>query len=239
MTIDAKLTLDLERFVLGSGYCLHVKVDPPPPVVDPTKTDPPELQKSLLVRLRTITQPEVFARVCARTDLAGYREKLLAPLVPFEFYLVRLSAPEIQAAMGSIVVGDDIIINPIPELWAHSPNPGAPSPFTARVWVTGGLGTDYVLADVEFPTYAKDVSFQITEHLVPGNVRASGIDGEVYRHNPAGEMYCRVWEDYTLFEDLTEAINKLESCRAEARGLVKDYERSGTEFEGDTEETFT
>jgi hypothetical protein len=52
-------------------------------------------------------------------------------------------------------------------------------------------------------------------------------------------MYCRVWEDYTLFEDLTEAINKLESCRAEALGLVKDYERSGTEFEGVSEELFT
>lgn len=234
MTIDAKLTLDLERFVLGSGYCLHVEVD-----TAPAKTDPAELFKSLLVRLRTTTQPEVLARVCARTDLAGYREKLPAPLVPFEFYLVRLSAPEIQAAMGSIVVGDDIIIDPIPELWAHSPNPGAPSPFTARVWATGGLGTDYILADVEFPTYAKGVTFQVTEHLVPANVRASGTDGEVYRHNPDGEMYCRVGEDYTLFEDLTEAINKLESCRAEALGLVKDYERSGAEFEGDTEETFT
>lgn len=234
MTIDAKLTLDLERFVLGSGYCLHVKVD-----TAPAKTDPAELFKSLLIRLRTITQPEVLARVCSRGDLESYHEIVLAPLIPFEFYLVRLSAPEIQAAMGSIVVGDDIIIDPLPELWAHTPNPGVVPPFTARVWATGGLGADYVLADVEFPAYAKDVAFQITEHLVPGNVRASGTDGEVYRHNPNGEMYCRVEEDYTVIADIIEAVNKLEACRAEALGLVKDYERAETEFVGDTEETFT
>lgn len=234
MTIDAKLTLDLERFVLGSGYCLHVKVD-----TAPAKTDPAELFKSLLIRLRTITQPEVLARVCDRTDLAGYREIEPAPAVPYEFYLVRLSAPEIQLGMGAIVVGDDIIIDPIPELWAHSPHPGAVAPFTAQVWATGGVGSDYVIADVPFPTFSEGIAFKITEHLVPGNVRATGTDGVVYRHNPNGEMYCRVEEDYTLFADLTEAINKLEACRAEAQGLVKDYERSGTEFEGDTEETFT
>lgn len=234
MTIDAKLTLDLERFVLGSGYCLHVKVD-----TAPAKTDPDELFQSLLVRLKTITQPEVLARVCSRGDLEAYRAIVPAPLVPYEFYLVRLSAPEIQLGMGSIVVGDDIIIDPIPELWAHTPNPGVVAPFTAQVWATGGVGSDYVIADAPFPTFAEGVAFKITEHLVPGNVRATGTDGVTYRHNPNGEMYCRVEEDYTVFTDIIEAINKLESCRSEALGLVKDFERAGTEFVGDTEETFT
>jgi len=234
MTIDAKLTLDLERFVLGSGYCLHTKVN-----TDPLKTDPADIFKSLLIRLRTTTQAEVLARVCARTDLVGYPEIVPAPVVPYEFYLVRLSSPAIQTAMGSIVPGDDIIIDPIPDLWAHLPTPGVVNPFTAQVWGTGGSGTDYVIADVPFPTYAAGLSFQITEHSVPGNVRATGVDGVTYRHNPGGYMYCRVEEDYTLFADLGEAVNKLEACRAEAQGLVDDYDRSGTEFVGSTEEMFT
>jgi len=52
-------------------------------------------------------------------------------------------------------------------------------------------------------------------------------------------MYCRVDADYSCFGDLSEAINKLISLRAEAQGLVDDYDRSGNEFEGISEEIFT
>ena len=224
---DAKLTLDLERFVLGSGYYLHMTV-----VIDPLKTIPAELEKSLLIRLRTATQPEVLARVCARTDLAAYPEIVAAPVVPYEFHLLKLGAPEIQAAMASITVGDDIIISPIPDLWAYM----GWSTFTATVQALGGTGTDYVIASLNFPSFFTGLTFQIKNGTT---VIASGVDGITSRHNPGAYMYCRVGEDYTGFTDLSEAINKLEAVRSEALGLVKDYERSDAEFEGDTEELFT
>jgi hypothetical protein len=224
--IDAKLTIDLDRFVLGSGYYLQTKVV----IGDPAKTNPPELEKSVLVRLATITQPEVIARICSRTDLAAYPE----PTPPMTLHRVQLSSPSIQAALASPTppLPGDLVTVQFPDIWEHI-YPGS-SPFVTTV---AGVGfTDFVAVSNEFPTYFSGLTYTITRGplLIVG-----GVDGKASRYNPNGDMYCRVTEDYTAFQDLVQAINKLEAVRAEAQGLVDDYDRSGAEFEGYSEEFFT
>jgi len=232
MALDAKLTLALERFTLvGPTYVLHTAVD-----TAPAKTDPAQLFNSLLICLNTISQPDYLARVCTRDDLELYSEVVAAPATPYEFHLIKLHASGIQTFMGSILVGDDIIITPVPALWNYI---GGAVPFMARVLVVGGTGTDYVLADTAFPAYANGVTYAITEHSVPGNIRASGVDGVACRHNPNSALYCRTLEDYTCFTDILEAIDKLEAVRAQALGLVKTFERTEAEFVGSDVELFT
>lgn len=227
MTIDAKLTLDLERFLLGSGYYLHTTVN-----TDPLKTTPSDLINSLLVRLDTSSLPEVLARVCTQPDLLAYPE--VSP--PYTLHLVRLSSLDIRINLMNIHVGDTITINPIPDIWERIL--GSPAPFVATVALVGNpaLTDDWVLASFQFPCYADNLSFVI-EHL--GSPVSSGSDGVAGRYNPNAEMYCRVANNYTAFSDLAEAINKLESVRAEAQGLVTEYEEYDAAFEGVSEETFT
>lgn len=220
---DAKLTLDLERFVLGSGYWLHTRVLPAP------DTDPVELEPSLLVRLNTMTQPDAIARVCTRADLEGYLE--VSP--PMYRDLYELTGPSIQAAVfaGEIAVGDGVMIL-CPDIWKHI-NPLATTFLTTVYALTPWTNT--IIVSNRFPcAYTLGMHYSTS-----GILSHSGLDAVAQRYNPTYDMYCRVREDYTRFDDLSAAINKLESIRAEAQGLVKDYERSGSSFEGDTTETFT
>jgi len=222
---DAKLTLEMERFILGSGYYLHTKV-----ITGPTNTDPVELEPSLLVRLNTNTQPDALARVCSRTDLEAYPEVLYPVRDLFE-----LTGPSIVAALGlgSIVVGDDVIIT-CPDLWQHI-NPLVTS-FITTVAAIGAYNTSILVVD-KFPApYDLGMDYVISSGMV---THAAGSDAIAQRYNLNHELYCRVKDDYTRFDDLSEAINKLNSVKLEAQGLVNDYETSGSSFEGDETETFT
>lgn len=232
MSLNAHITLDLERFTLtGPIYVLHTVVD----TSGVAKTDPPQLFNSLLICLSTLSQPDYLARVCTRSDLELYAEVVAAPVVPYEFHPVRLHAPDIQTNMASILVGDDVIISPVPALWNYVQ--GA-APFTAQVVVVGGPGTDYVLVDTDFPTYSDSFTYKITEHLNPANVRANGTDGVACRHNPSSALYCRTVSDYTCFTDILEATDKLEAVRAQALGLAKEFDRTEEEFLGTSVELF-
>ena len=232
MSLNAHITLDLERFTLtGPVYVLHTLVD----TSSAAKTDPPQLFNSLLVCLSTISQPDYLARVCNRGDLELYPEVVAAPVVPYEFHPVKLHASDIQTNMASILVGDDVIINPVPALWSYI---RGVLPFTARVLVVGGTGTDYILVDTDFPAYSDVLTYQVTEHLNPANVRASGTDGVACRHNPASALYCRTVLDYTCFTDILDATDKLEAVRAQALGLAKEFDRTEEEFLGTSVELF-
>lgn len=222
-----KLTLDLERFVLGTGYYLHTAVD-----TDPLKTDPVELIPSLLIRLSTATQPDVIARVCTRTDLEEYPEFTL----PNVLGLYELSGTSIQAALMSStppIVGDDVDIV-CPDLWLHIDPLTAT--FSTTIYSIPIANTSIVVVHPFPAPYFSGLEYTITH---TGTVRAHDVDAIAKRYNPNTEVYCRVSEDYSMFTDLSEAINKLIAIRAEAQGLVDDYEESGTEFEGISEEVFT
>lgn len=223
MTIDARLTLDLERFLLGSGYYLHTSVD-----IDPAKTKPTDIYDCLLVRLNTTSQDEEIARICTPPDLAAYPERS----DPYTLDYVQLSSPTIKANLSEFTVGDPITIDPIPDIWERIL--GSPAPYTATVVAVGNPATDdWVIASIQFPCYAKELAFTIV-----GSTTVSGTDGVACRYNPDGETYCRARVNYTRFENLGEALNKLTAIRAEAQALVTDYETYENTFEGSSEEVF-
>jgi hypothetical protein len=225
LPLPTKLTLDLDRITLGSGYFLHTSVV----TGDPTKTNPPELEPSLLVKLSTTSQPDMLARVCTRLDLEEYSE----PSAPYFLGLYELAGPSIASAIGSIQVGDAVNIS-CPDIWAYL---GYGATFVTTV-VDFPPSGDSVLVAAQMPSYFNGLSYTISLGVI---VHASGADAIARRYNINGNpnLYVRVPDDVTCFTDLSQAIAKLNAVRAEAQGLVDDYDRDGTEFEGYSEEGYS
>jgi len=217
------LTVDLDRVTLGTGYYLHSTVVSS----DPTKTYPSELEPSLLVKLSTTSQPDALARVCTRLDLEEYGE----PVLPYTLGLYELAGPSIAAAIASIHVGDAVSIL-CPDIWTYL---GHGVNFITTVAAIGFYG-DSVLVAAPMPSYFNGLTYGISLGMA---LHATGTDAIARRYNLNGDLYVRVRDDVTQFTDLSQAINKLFSIRAEAQGLVDDYDRDGTEFEGYSEEGYS
>jgi hypothetical protein len=216
------LTIDLDRVTLGSGYFLHSTVVS----ADPLKTNPAELEPSLLVRLATSTQPDALARVCTRTDLEQYGE----PIPPNILGLYELAGNTIQGDIASINVGNTVTIT-CPDIWTYL---GYGAAFVTTVSAISFLG-DSILVATPMPSYFANLSYTVSAGM---SVKSTGTDAIARRYNLNGDVCVRVKDDVTQFTDLSQAINKLESVRAEAQGLVSDYDRDGTSFEGYSEEGF-
>jgi hypothetical protein len=229
----AKITATFDQRVTRNGYCLGVTIS------DYDDTDPVELENCILVSLGGSSN---IVRAATVLDLYSYTTPTVYPLNQITG----------DGIFNSVQVNDTINFYTIPEHWEITESAETLSMAVSNNDFAASLGaislTTSALVNAEFSCgFDGILELEVLDSL--GDPRVPRAEytvvvgrfpngGTLPTYNQVLQLYYPVKRAVTIFPNVTEALNKLDSIKAELQSLVTESNTAGVDFETTTVEVF-
>lgn len=229
----AKITATFDQRVTLDGYCLGVTIS------DYDDTDPVDLERCLLVSLAGSSN---IVRAATVLDLYNYT-------TPTVYTLNQITG---DGVFNLVEVNDTINFYTIPEHWALTELAETLSLVVSNTDFAASLGsislTTSSLVNAEFSCGFDGVlDLEVLDSLGDTRVPRAQYQvvvgrfpdgGTLPTYNQVLQTYYPVKRSVTIFSNVTEAMNKMESVKAELQSLVTESNTAGVEFETTSTEVF-
>jgi hypothetical protein len=101
------------------------------------------------------------------------------------------------------------------------------------------IDNNTVRVETPYPAYGRNLHYRVYQSFLPGGTIYQFDDGVADRPYIDDEIYYRTPDSFALLSTLDRALNRLESLRGQARGLVAAANEDFPVFEGDDTIIFT
>lgn len=211
----AKLTIEYDKAVLGSGYYMKTRILPFP------DTDPAgSLEESIIIQEASSIQDERILRIADPNELVALG---VAPALAIFFSL--------DFGLHSTVGGDTLRL-PMTDEWLKLGFVGTHIDFRilAPVGITG-VQIDPIGAVYPIPSFYRG-DFEVYDGYPATTLQFSGNNGYTRRGISGSSSTYRISEHVDMFEDIVIASNKQTSLEAEAQALIDATNIDETSYSG-------